>query len=570
MNNENMNNGVNNTPVNPEVLDVQTPVMPVQPIQQALVSTVPVTPVPEPVQTVVQDIPVADPINTGANPYTPLNNGNVGFVATGETLEKKKGKGGLIAIILIIIAILGIGGFFLFKFFLLPLFVQPKQVFETAISTVSKEINTSVSSKLHNKSIYSIQADVDSNIELFKTFSGYKYNFKYGYDHDNKLLEIGYGIKDPYEVDHSFYSYVKDDKTYERYSNYQSLIYTGAFTESSDLNKLFNKLSTSQVSSEDATYIVNKISNEIINTFDESKFTKEDVSVVVNGETINGVKNKYSLDYNGLYSTYKTLAKSIVEDEKALKILASINKTTTGQLEEKLNNFINKEYVLKSDESSLLDIIIYTSKRDMSFLGFEVIADNKLYDESNKLVDSYSKIQYQTYNGNFNVYIYSKSEALKNESSLSIVGVNKGDHTAITVKDKDTKYAYLRYKNLNNGYNIEYTLYEAVTGSKEGITGSLDYTVKTSENKETGTYNLVIRGGDEYIKVNVIVDNDWGYDVANINTGASVSLSEAEIQNIELTFNNDLKTNTPGEFMKTIYDYIVYEKQPEIFQIFMN
>ena len=53
-------------------------------------------------------------------------------------------------------------------------------------------------------------------------------------------MEIGYGVKDPYEVDHSFYSYVKDDKTYERYSNYQSLIYTGAFTESSDLSKLFN------------------------------------------------------------------------------------------------------------------------------------------------------------------------------------------------------------------------------------------------------------------------------------------------------------------------------------------
>lgn len=570
MNNENMNNGVNNTPVNPEVLDVQTPVMPVQPIQQVPVSTVPVTPVPEPVQTVVQDIPVADPINTGTTPYTPLNNGNVGFVATGEALEKKKGKGGLIAIIILIIAILGVGGFFLFKFFLLPMLIQPKQVFETAVNTAAKEINNSISTKLHNKSIYSIQADVDSNIELFKEFSGYKYNFKYGYDHDNKLLEIGYGVKDPYEVDHSFYSYVKDDKTYERYSNYQSLIYTGAFTESSDLSKLFNKLANSNISSEDSTYIVNKISNELINTFDESKFTKEDASVVVNGETINGVKNKYSLDYNSLENTYRTIASSIVNDEKALKILASINGTTPGQLEEKLNNFINKNHVLKSDESSIIDIIIYTAKSDASFLGFEIITDDKLYDESNQLVDSFSKIQYQTYNGNFNVYIYSKSEVLKTESSLSIIGVNKGDHTAITVKDKDTKYAYLKYKKLNNGFNIEYTLYEALIGSKEGITGSLDYTVKTSENKETGTYNLVIRGGDEYIKVNVTVDNDWGYDVANINTGASVSLSDAEIQNTELTFDNDLKTNTPGEFMKTIYDYIVYEKEPEVFQIFMN
>jgi hypothetical protein len=93
--------------------------------------------------------------------------------------------------------------------------IQPKQVFETAVNTAAKEINNSISTKLHNKSIYSIQADVDSNIELFKEFSGYKYNFKYDYDHDNKLLEIGYGVKDPYEVDHSFYSYVKDDKTYE-------------------------------------------------------------------------------------------------------------------------------------------------------------------------------------------------------------------------------------------------------------------------------------------------------------------------------------------------------------------
>lgn len=559
MNNENMNNGVTNTPVNPEVLDVQTPVVPIQPIQQ-----VPVTPVPDPVQTVVQDIPVADPINTGTTPYTPLNNGNIGFVATGQSLEKKKSKGGLIAIILIIIAILGVGGFFLFKLVLLPMFIKPEQVFETAVNTVAKEINTNVSAKIHNKSIYSIQADVDSNIEFFKTYSGYKYNAKLGYDYDNSLFEIGYGVKDPYEVEHSFYSYVKDDKTYERYSNYQSLIYTGAYNENSDLYKLFNKFNNSQISSEDSTYIVNKISNEIINSFDETKFTKEEANVVVNGETIGAYKNKYTLDYVSAHATYKQIAKSIVQDEKALKIIASASNIEKKQLEEKLNKFINQEHVLESYERSIMDIIIYTARSDASFVGFELVVDEKLANEDKELVDSFSKIQYQTYKGNFNIYYYSKSDFLKKEDSLSIVGVNKGDHTAITIKDKDTKYAYLKYKKLNNGYNIEFTLYEALTSSREGITGSLNYTVKTGENKETGTYKLDVRGGDEYIKVNVIIDNDWGYDVANINTGASVSLSEAEINNIEMTFENDLKTNTTGDFMKNIYESIVEDKEIDL------
>ena len=138
--------------------------------------------------------------------------------------------------------------------------------------------------------------------------------------------------------------------------------------------------------------------------------------------------------------------------------------------------------------------------------------DDKLYDESNQLVDSFSKIQYQTYNGNFNVYIYSKSEVLKTESSLSIIGVNKGDHTAITVKDKDTKYAYLRYKKLNNGYIYNGPFY-CEQASNGDFTSTDCNTVLNAEYEAVNKSDIYIALFDQNFSVGTIVELDWAINM---------------------------------------------------------
>lgn len=536
------------------VPEVPAPVAPA-PVADIPVATMPEAPAPvqaapmtndgfgsalAPVQAPAPDM--GTPIQPTIAPTAPLADG-VGFVSTGQPVEKKSKKGLVIGIVIGVIALLAVLGYFVIYPMIMKALVTPQKVFSETISNLSREINNTVNTVVHDKGIYSLEFDIDSNIDVIKEFSGYTYAGKFGIDPDNKLLELGVSIKDEDGIEYSMRQYVKDGKQYQRYSTNEKLLYTGLVPEDSSINELFEMMNTKEgtISAEKANYVVNQISNIFVNSLDENKLTKEDATVVVNGETIKATKHKYLIDRDNAIRTVKYFAEQIKNDEELLEILAEMNAQDIDELKEELQETIDKEAedTNEEEDNSTIEISIYTYGNKSEFVGADMVMNFN---------DEETKIEYFTKDGSFNVFYYDKVEMDDEvtETSYRVNGVNAGGVTEVSFKDGDDKeYFTLKIKEVTGGYSVDYNLLEAITGSEQTISGNVTYTTETTDKKSDETIKFSINSGDDYIKVNVKVTNDWTNEVANINTSDIASPTTEELNVIVQGWVTEISEKTP-------------------------
>lgn len=522
-----------------EVPVATMPEMPAAPVTAAPITNDGFGSAPQPVAPAPD---MGTPIQPTIAPTAPLADG-VGFVSTGQPVEKKSKKGLVIGIVIAVVALLAVLGIFVIYPTVMKALATPQKVFSETISSLSKEINNTVNTVVHDKGIYSLEFDIDSNIDGIKEFGGYTYSGSFGVDPDNKLLELGVSIYEKDGIEYSMKQYVKDGKQYQRYSTNENLLYTGLVPEDSSINQLFEMMNTKEgtINTEKANYVVNKLSDIFINSLDETKLTKENANVVVNGETIKATRNKYLIDKDNAVRTVKYFAEEIKNDEELLEILAEMNEQEVEDLKEELQSVIDKEAedTDEEEDNSTIEISIYTYGTKSEFVGADMVMN---------FTDEETKVEYFTKDGSFNVFYYDKVEfdGESTETSYRINGVNNGGVTEVSFKDGDDKeYFTLEIKEVDGGYSVDYKLLEALTGTEETISGNVTWTTKSTDKKTDETLKFSVNSGDDYFKVNVKITNDWTSDVANINTSAVSSPTEEELQVIAQGWVTEISEKTP-------------------------
>lgn len=559
-------------PVQPAVQPVQETVPAVAP---ASVQATPITneggfgtaiatpsaPAPE-MQSIPQPAPIiANPtVDLNQSLTAPVDNGTfapsvplgdqVGFVATGQPIEEKKSKKGLVAFIVLLVLV-GLG--LLAWFVIIPMvkryLTTPKDVFDTTITTLSKEVTNGIELIVHDKTTYTIDLEIDSNIETIKDFAGYTYTTKIGLDSTSKLAETGLTIVDKYDTKYSMFKYAKGGKEYRRYSTNDSLLYVGDDTINWD------KMSQENLTADESTYLVEKLSTMIKESLDEKYLSKnDDSSVTVNGETIKASKYTYKIVDENLNATIKHIAKGILDDEKLFNIFVKIERNKLispteeelneldENLEEKLENITKEKEDKEYLGNSSIEISVYTNGKTAEFAGIEILnqGDDKSY-----------KVQYSTLNGHYNVFIYSKApwNGETTENTIRIDGIKNGNVTKSTVKAEDVEIATFKVTdNGTNGKTVEYEiLLENIELFKEydNLTGSLTYSTKADEKKNVDNLSFEVKSGKSYFKIDVKLTTDWTSDVANINTSASTTPTDVELETIENNFFTEFESRTP-------------------------
>ena len=487
--------------------------------------------------------------NTTIAPSVPLGD-QVAFISTGQEVKEKKSKKGLVAIIVLLV-LGGLGA--LAWFVIVPMVKQalttPKQVFDTTITTLTKEITNNIEIYTHDKATYTLDLEIDSNIDTVKDFAGYTYTAKLGIDPTSKLMETGLTIVDAYDTKYSMFNYAKGGKAYERYSTNENLLYVGEDLTDWDA---FNK---DALTPEEATYLVEKFSTLFKESLDEKYLTKnDDASVTVKGETVKASKYTYKLVDENIINTARYFAKGILEDDKLFDIFIkmqteSLVDPTEEDIEELRETFeddlemmIEEEPTTQPLDGGSIEISIYTESKSYEFAGIEVIANGD--------GESY-KVQYSTLNGNYNVFIYTKSawNGETEENTIRIDGIKNGNVTNVTVKVEDVEYATFKVTDGGNGdKSIDYEILLENIEDFDGyanITGNLTYTNKVDEKKQVDTISFEIKSGKTYFKMDGKLTTDWTSDVANINTGTSISPSEYELETIRNNFLTEFESKTP-------------------------
>ena len=364
---------------------------------------------------------------------------SVGFVASDSSLPKKKNKGLIIGIILAVLLALGLLGYFvILPFVVKTYFSNPKNVYEGTIRTVLKNVSNTASDVVKSKAIYDVQLSLDTNVETLKLFSGYTYSANLGIDPENKALQYGYLIKDEATVGHSYYNYFKNGNNYIRYSTYRDLIYTGAvgLDQPALLSLTYQDIfdAASNAKAEDVEYLINKITDLVVNGIDENKLIKEDASITVDGEVLKVINNKYEFNKETVKYMQDSIINGLANDDKALEILAKINKTNKDEIKKSLTEETKSE-----DDEDTIDLDTDTENDDYAFYT--------------------------------NIYTY----GFKNE----IVGISINNN-----EDKDE----VTYYNLKDYFELNYVYEETdIVTEKETI-----QTIKAVGRTQTGRTNVVI------------------------------------------------------------------------------
>ena len=548
---------VSATPLNP--LNQETP----SNLQQnATVNTSPEVNNTPPVQSPTQEsIPPVTPVSQPSpgtfgpsQPINPNNNvSNVGFVASTEPVKKKKNKGLIIAIVVVLIVGLAALGYFVVYPYVVKTYLnKPINVYNSTIEQAFKGINNSVNDIVHDRVTFNIQAELESNIEDLKSFSGYKVGLDLGIDSKAKSLQLGYSIKDPStNIEYSKNTYIKDNKEYARYSTYRDLIYLGEanLDEANELFSSFEELfdKAEAINSNDLSYLINKLSELIKGSIDENKLSKEDASITLNDEKLKVVNNRYEIDYENYLRTEKYILDGLIKDDKVLEILAKMQESTSDEVKADLEEDLKAIEDNKEDnQDGKIFINIYTYGLNNKIIGYSITSDK---DES--------ELHYYNKDGYFELVADMKFSSSDDETlslnlddiKISLVGKKDGDNTKVSLTVADKEIANFTVREWNeNKIDLDYS----IKIESDEITGTFVYSKDKNNDRLKIDLEASLKVEKESVKVKVSITDDWTSEVSNINTKEAVTLSDEEINSIEQEFNNILSKTTLGELFTTV------------------
>ena len=544
------------------------------------------TPVAQPVaqaapaQPAVQDIQPAAPLNPLANdpgnaslgsglitPSNTLNsydNTNIGFVPVGEAMPKKKNKALKWTIIIVILVSLGLLGYFvIYPYVYRTYMANPKNVYDAVVKESFKQISNTVTETIHTRSIYDLQFSFDSNVESLQDYIGYTYGVNIGADPDDSSIQTGITIKGKDNVEHSYYSYVKDKKEYKRLSTYRELIYAGEanMKDKSNLQISYEEILkiASKMDSTKINYLVTKVGDLVAGSISADKLIKEDASITINGQVTKVISNKYTVNNEVISNTLAYIKDGILKDDKALEILVELTGTEKDQLKRQIEEINTKVTPLKSDENIVISI--FTAGLKNEIVGYE-LSDNKY--EGN--VHYYKKDDFFEFKGHALI----KDEETGKEISHNILAIgNKVEgKTKIGVKYNDEDVAGFVLNTWDE--KTRDVDYDIKVGEKN-YKGNLKFAKDVNQERGKYTFAFSVNVGKEYIRFDINFDNTWSADVANIMMGSAKTLSDEEIaqreqefiQNLQNTPIYKLFSTTDGNFDKSILDYYNNAKKTE-------
>ncbi len=476
------------------------------------------TPTPAP-QAETNTVAPSNPLNTSMDT-------NVGFVAVGEDMKKKKNVPLIVTIVVVVLAGLAALGWFVIYPMIVTKMTKPKDVYYAVIDNTFKEVGPTVDVIAHNKAIFDIEAQIDTNIEALKDLNGFTYAFNGGFDPTNKKLQGGVKIIDTASQEHSAYIYVKENRQYLRLSSYRELIY---YNPQQSLQPYWDQVfeATQNINSEEYNKVINKFSELLKGSILESKLTKEEASVTINGKSYKVLNSKYKIDNETVTSMAKTIRDGFASDDEVLEIIAKNTKVDKETIKKKLESIDFSQKILEDDEVYYLNVYTYSVKNTL--VGIE-------------LVEGENSIHYYTMDDYFEVKLNStnKNEETGKEDkvNLDIVGKKVNGKTNVTVTYNNKQYAKFVVttwdeKTKDFTYEINY--------GEQVVTGNVKLVVDTNDTRSKLDLNLTINVDNQYFKLSLSITNDWTSEVANVNAGTAKELNNLEVETKIKEFITELK-----------------------------
>lgn len=509
---------------------------------------------------------VATPVNTATpsgviSPSVPLtanggaiDSSNVGFVAVSAPPKKKKNKPLIITIVLLVlVGLAALGYFVIYPFVINKFFSDPKKVYETVIKNAFNELTSNATEFIHNKAKYELNFSFDSNMPTLQSYGGYTYGITLGVDPENETAETKFLAINKNNQSVSYESYLKDGKKYLKYHNKTDYIYAGE-ANLKEADKFYGIFSfedllegAKNANSEDVNYLINKVADLLIASIDETKLSKEEASINVNGETLKVINNKYQIDEETATAMIKHIVSGIADDDKSMEILAQLLEMEPSTLKENLKSALEDEDTEEDEEDS--EEIVYTmSIYTKMGINPAVVGYGLTSSADDNSIHYYSTDNYFE----FKIYSVNKDTETNKEvtNTFDVIGKTSNGKTKVNVSLNNNEILTMNVKDwTDTTKNFDYTV---KIDEDSTITGNFKLVKDNNDKRLKYSLEFSLQMGDQFIAVVVDFTEDWTCKIANIDTGSAVTLSDDQINEYHEEFLLDLYDTPIGELFKTV------------------
>ena len=507
LNNQSIENNANMGGVNPPLqeITVETSV-PEEPYPQTDVSSSvdnmmstpqptvaePMTPTPGFVDTNPGVVPeTVSPVdNTQIPQATAVNSPNTtGF----EDVQKKSKLGIIIAVILVLL--LGVGGYFGYKMFFAT------SPYENAITSAFKLLKD-------NKLDSSIKVDTsikfDGKTEDVKFLNDYALNYSVFADakDSSSLIKLDLLEKGASLIDATLY--LKDNKAY---------IQSKKLTDKTYYLDDFMP-SDATINMDDIYYLADTFERALKDALKDEKATKSDTTLSINGNSIDVKEHLYTINDSNIKRVKTNIINVVLNDQKALEILAKIGGEELSELKKNLEDSKNED-----EASETIKVSVYTKGLLNTFAGFNLEDEDGttikyvVNGDDESLVISLDKDNRLSIVGNKESadikLVTSGQEFITGKvtvkDDVTAIVINMQDSLTITITMKVEKNASVEAPNTANAIKFEEM-------TEEDMSAISTKASETFENSELYTILESLFGSNDTI------DTDYNYDYST-NTG---------------------------------------------------
>lgn len=474
------------------------------------------------------------PPTEGFVPNTPASNGK----------EKKKSKKPLIIGLAATLTVIILAIFIILPMVQKKFMSNPKNVFDTTIKNVSKNMNEFIADVNLESFLFDVNFKYDTNIESLKQFSGYTYGIKVGFNTKAELMEGSLYMNDSNNKNYGLNTYLKDQKSYMKLSNNDTLIYLGE-QDQSELASTFEELNNflqNKVSNSEISYLVEKTSSLMIDSIDEERLTKEDGTFKINDDEIDVTKNIYNINKETLNKTKEFIINGLVEDKKTLKTLAKLLEVEESEVKDSLTGD-DDDTDNDVDDDINIDMIIYTEKKKNDVVGYE-LQENKQ-----------SVIRYAFNDNGFNLTLDSSDEEVDGievdedaKQVVQVIGIKNGDKTNVDILYNDQKYVTLVVSQFDDKA-IKFTY--KISAEDVNVNGDFDLTMNNSNSGNDNKLALSLNSGSDKININLNLATKNNPKIADIDVSNAKELSEEELDKVLNDFIVSLNDTPVGYLFST-------------------
>ena len=309
-------------------------------------------------------------------------------------------------------------------------------------------------------------------------------------------------------------TYVKNNNMYLDLSTFDSLILLPN-VEENDYAQIFEAIESANI--KDYDYLITQMGTWMSNGIQADKIEKSNTNITVSGKNVKVTAHKYLFNDQALTEIAKSIRDGILNDQKALKLLAELTQTSESQLKQMLEES-KPEVTMFGNDTDGFVMNIYTSGSENDVIGMQMTS-----------TIAPGEFHYYANGKEFELAVmdFTMGDSYE-KNSFTMIGTEQGKVTNVSVKLNSEELATLVVRESSS----EKVDFDYQINLETPLKGTVTMNRKESKNDVAMSGSISLETTEGKIKLNLNETVNWDAKIADIDPSKAKQLTDEEFETV--------------------------------------